>query len=51
MVPDDLVVNVPGAVEIPIVAQWLARRDNIVDAITLGAVIRGDSDHYDYVAQ
>ena len=51
VVPDDLVVNVPGAVEIPIAAQWMARRDDVVAVITLGAVIRGDSDHYDYVAQ
>lgn len=42
---------VPGAVEIPVVAQRFAQM-GIVDAvITLGAVIRGETSHYDYVCQ
>ena len=42
-------VEVPGAVEIPIVAQRLARKGKYHAIITLGAVIRGETSHYDYV--
>ena len=43
------VVDVPGAVEIPIVAQRLAKKAKHEAIITLGAVIRGETSHYDYV--
>ena len=40
----------PGAFELPLVAQGL-RRAGAVDAVVcLGAVIRGDTGHYDFVA-
>ncbi|SRR5690554_557395 len=50
-VPDDSVdtVWVPGAVEIPLAAQALAESDRYNAIITLGAVIRGATSHYDYV--
>src|SRR3954454_5526332 len=41
---------VPGSFEIPLVAQRLAKSGNYAAVICLGAVIRGDTDHYDYVA-
>lgn len=40
---------VPGAFEIPLVAQKLARLAKYDAIITLGAVIRGATSHYDYV--
>ncbi len=41
-------VRVPGAVEIPLTALWLIEKD--CDAvIALGAVIRGETAHFDYV--
>jgi 6,7-dimethyl-8-ribityllumazine synthase len=40
---------VPGAVEIPVAAQALARSGRYQAVITLGAVIRGATTHYDYV--
>ena len=41
-------VSVPGAVEIPLVAKTLL--DKGYDGVaTLGAVIRGETSHYDYV--
>ena len=40
---------VPGAFEIPLVAQKLADSGRYRAVICLGAVIRGDTDHYDYV--
>src|SRR5207248_7092629 len=43
-------VRVPGSYEIPLVAQRLAASRKYAAVICLGAVIRGDTDHYDYVA-
>ncbi len=40
---------VPGAFEIPIVAQKLAMTKKYDAVITLGAVIRGSTPHFDYV--
>ena len=45
------VVHVPGAVEIPLTAQLLAKTYRYHSLICLGAVIRGETDHYDYVCQ
>ena len=44
------VVRVPGSYEIPLVAQRLAGSGRYAAVICLGAVIRGETDHYDYVA-
>jgi 6,7-dimethyl-8-ribityllumazine synthase len=41
---------VPGAFEIPLVAQRLATTGECDAVICLGAVIRGDTPHFDYVA-
>lgn len=47
---DDIVVaHVPGAVELPLAAQRLARTGRFDAVVALGCVIRGDTDHYDYV--
>lgn len=40
---------VPGAFEIPLTAQKLARTGKYDAVICLGAVIRGSTSHYDYV--
>lgn len=42
---------VPGAFELPLIAQRLAGSKKYAAVICLGAVIRGDTDHYDYVCQ
>src|SRR5207237_476285 len=42
---------VPGAVEIPIAAQRFAQTGVFDAIIALGAVIRGDTSHYDYVCE
>ncbi len=46
---DAPVVRVPGAFELPLTARWLARDGNVDAVIALGAVIRGDTPHFDYV--
>ena len=43
-------VWVPGSYEIPLVAKRLAAGGRYAALICLGAVIRGDTDHYDHVA-
>lgn len=43
-------VRVPGSFEVPLVAQRLALSRVYVAVITLGAVIRGETGHYDHVA-
>ena len=40
---------VPGAFEIPMVASKLAKSDSFDAVICLGAVIRGNTPHFDYV--
>lgn len=45
------VVRVPGSREIPLVARELGRSGRYDAVICLGAVIRGDTTHYDYVAE
>lgn len=44
------VVHVPGAYEMPLIAQKLARSGNYDAVLCLGAVIRGGTPHFDYVA-
>jgi 6,7-dimethyl-8-ribityllumazine synthase len=45
-----LVVRVPGAFELPVVARKLAAGGRYEAVIALGCVIRGDTPHFDYVA-
>ncbi|MEY4395072.1 MAG: 6,7-dimethyl-8-ribityllumazine synthase [Gemmataceae bacterium] len=47
---DILVTRVPGSFEIPLVAHKLAKSGKYTAIITLGAVIKGETDHYDHVA-
>jgi 6,7-dimethyl-8-ribityllumazine synthase len=44
------VVWVPGAWEIPLIAERLAKSEAIDAVVTLGAVIRGATAHFEYVA-
>ena len=48
--PDDISVAwVPGAFEIPLIASKMAKSGKYDAVIALGAVIRGSTNHYDYV--
>ncbi len=44
------IIRVPGAYEMPISAQRIAQTGNYDSIIALGAVIRGSTPHFDYVA-
>jgi 6,7-dimethyl-8-ribityllumazine synthase len=41
--------EVPGAFELPLAAKWSAESGRFAGVACLGAVIRGETDHYDYV--
>lgn len=44
-------VRVPGAFELPLAASAAARSGRYDAIVALGAVIRGDTDHYEHVAR
>ncbi len=41
--------DVPGAFELPLVAKYAAQSGRYQAVVCLGAVIRGETDHYDWV--
>jgi 6,7-dimethyl-8-ribityllumazine synthase len=43
------VFDVPGAFELPLAASYLAESGRYAGVACLGAVIRGETDHYEYV--
>ena len=47
---DITIIRAPGAFEIPLVAQKVAQRGDFDAIIALGAVIRGGTPHFEYVA-
>ena len=49
--PEDItVVRVPGAYELPIAAMRLAMRGDVDAIICIGAIVRGDTPHFEFVA-
>jgi len=49
-ISDCHVVQVPGALEIPLALQWLAQTGRFDALVAVGCVIRGDTYHFDIVA-
>ncbi len=47
---DVTVVWVPGSFEVPLIAKTMAESGAFTAIICLGAVIRGETDHYEHVA-
>ena len=41
--------DVPGAFELPLAAKYCAESGRYAGVVCLGAVIRGETDHYDHV--
>jgi 6,7-dimethyl-8-ribityllumazine synthase len=42
-------LSVPGAFELPVIAKYAAESGRVDAVVCLGAVIRGETNHYDYV--
>lgn len=49
-VSDQAVFDAPGAFEIPLIAQALARSGRFDGIICLGCVIKGDTAHFEYIS-
>lgn len=49
-VAQSVVLRVPGAFELPVAARRLIAAQSFDAVVCLGAVIRGDTPHFDYVA-
>lgn len=47
----DDIYDVPGAIEIPLITQALAKTQRYDAIIALGAVIQGETRHFDYVCE
>jgi 6,7-dimethyl-8-ribityllumazine synthase len=47
---DITIARVPGAFEIPLIAKKMIQKGNVNGVIAIGAVIRGATPHFDYVA-
>ena len=45
------IIKVPGAFELPSTAQQCVDSNKYLAVITLGCIIRGETDHYDYICQ
>jgi len=41
--------NVPGSFELPLGAQWMAKREDIDAVICLGCVIQGETRHFEFI--
>jgi 6,7-dimethyl-8-ribityllumazine synthase len=48
-VSDVAELDVPGAFELPLIARYAAESGKFEAIVCLGAVIRGETDHYEYV--
>jgi 6,7-dimethyl-8-ribityllumazine synthase len=48
---DITVIDVPGAFELPLAAQAAARSKRFDAVVALGAVVRGETDHYQHIAR
>jgi len=49
-VTDIPIIEVPGALEIPVAALALIQRAGCDGVVAIGAVIKGETDHYEFVA-
>lgn len=48
---DLVVIETPGAFEIPLALEWLAARGGYDALIALGAVIKGETSHYEHISE
>ena len=45
------VVRVPGAFEMPLAVQTLAETGRVAGVVSLGAIVKGGTPHWDYLSQ
>ena len=43
--------RVPGVMELPLAIQWAFEKHKVDAVVSLGVVIQGETDHYDYICQ
>ena len=43
--------NVPGSFELPLGAQWMAKRKDVAAVICLGCVIQGETPHFSFICE
>lgn len=43
------VVSCPGSFEVPLACKWMIEREEVDGVIAIGAVIRGETPHFDFV--
>lgn len=48
--PDIFIYKVPGSFEVPLVAKKLAKSKKVDGIVCLGALIRGDTPHFDFLS-
>ena len=48
---DIVVIEVPGAYELPQAACWLARAEDVDAIVALGCIVRGETPHFDHVTR
>ncbi len=44
-------VNVPGSYELPLAAQWAAKKKEVHAIIVLGCIIKGETPHFDFISK
>jgi 6,7-dimethyl-8-ribityllumazine synthase len=49
-VADDNIYSAPGAFEIPLIAQTLAKSGKVDGVVCLGCVIKGDTAHFEFIS-
>ena len=45
------IISVPGAFELPAITKKFSEKEGIEVIITLGCIIKGETDHYEYISQ
>ena len=45
------IISVPGAFELPAIAKILSKKEGVEAIIILGCIIKGETDHYEYISQ
>lgn len=47
---DIIIKEVPGAFELPLATQFIAEKEKVSSVISLGAIVKGDTPHFDFIS-